>query len=77
MRSIWKGAINFGLVNIPVAVYPATREDKVSFKQLRKKDLSLIRYKKVDETEEKEVPAEEIVLSQWTYAEGITVSGVS
>jgi DNA end-binding protein Ku len=61
MRSIWKGAINFGLVNIPVAVYPATREDKVSFKQLRKKDLSPIRYKKVAEADDQEVPAAEIV----------------
>jgi len=61
MRSVWKGSITFGLVNIPVAVYPATREDKVSFKQLRKKDLSPIRYKKVAEVDEKEVPAAEIV----------------
>ena len=61
MRSVWKGSINFGLVNIPVAVYPATKEEKVSFKQLRKKDLSPIRYKKVAEADEKEVPAEEIV----------------
>jgi hypothetical protein len=61
MRSIWKGSINFGLVNIPVAVYPATRDEKVSFKQLRKSDLSPIRYKKVAEADEKEVPAAEIV----------------
>jgi len=37
MRSVWKGSITFGLVNIPVAVYPATREDKVSFKWMKKK----------------------------------------
>ena len=43
MRSIWKGSIRFGLVNIPIAVYPATKEEKVSFKQQRKKDLSPIR----------------------------------
>lgn len=61
MRSVWKGSISFGLVNIPIAVYPATREEKVSFKQLRKKDLSPIRYKKVAEADEKEVPSEEIV----------------
>jgi DNA end-binding protein Ku len=40
MRAIWKGSITFGLVYIPVAVYPATREDKISFKQLRARDLS-------------------------------------
>src|SRR4029079_13455427 len=61
MRSIWKGSISFGLVNIPAAVYPATREEKVAFKQLRKKDLSPIRYKKVAEADEKEVAADDIV----------------
>src|SRR6478735_5588388 len=61
MRSTWKGSISFGLVNIPIAVYPATREEKVSFKQLRKSDLSPIRYRKVAEVDEKEVKSEEIV----------------
>ena len=50
-RSIWKGSISFGLVNTPIAVYPATRAEKVSFKQLRKKDLNPIRYKKVAKAE--------------------------
>src|SRR5207245_931392 len=49
MRPTWKGSISFGLVYIPVAVYPATREEKISFRQLRSSDLSPIRYKKVDE----------------------------
>src|SRR5215210_6987723 len=61
MRAIWKGSINFGLVFIPVAVYPATREEKISFKQLRKTDLSPIRYKKVAEADQKEVTSDEIV----------------
>jgi DNA end-binding protein Ku len=61
MRPIWKGSINFGLVFIPVAVYPATREEKVSFRQLRARDLSPIRYKKVAEADMKEVAADEIV----------------
>ena len=61
MRAIWKGSINFGLVFIPVAVYPATREEKVSFKQLRATDLSPIKYKKVAEVDQKEVKPEEIV----------------
>src|SRR5881628_3039126 len=61
MRSIWKGSISFGLVYIPVAVYPATREEKLSFRQLRSSDLSPIRYKKVAEADSKEVPAEQIV----------------
>jgi DNA end-binding protein Ku len=61
MRAIWKGSINFGLVFIPVAVYPATREEKISFKQLRASDLSPIRYRKVAEADQKEVPADQIV----------------
>ena len=61
MRPTWKGSISFGLVYIPIAVYPATREEKLSFRQLRKKDLSPIKYKKVAEADMKEVPADEIV----------------
>lgn len=61
MRAIWKGSISFGLVNIPIALYPATRREDVSFRQLRKGDLSPIRYKRVAEVDEKEVPWEQIV----------------
>src|SRR6266403_662862 len=61
MRPIWKGSISFGLVYIPVAVYPATREEKLSFRQLRSSDLSPVRYKKVAEADSKEVPADDIV----------------
>ena len=60
-RAIWKGSINFGLVFIPVSVYPATREEKISFKQLRATDLSPIKYKKVAEVDQQEVPADQIV----------------
>src|SRR3954454_17090185 len=61
MRPTWKGSISFGLVYIPIAVYPATREEKISFRQLRKTDLSPIRYKKVADADMKEVSADEIV----------------
>src|ERR1043165_7945700 len=61
MRAIWKGSISFGLVYIPIAVYPATREEKLSFRQLRATDLSPIRYKKVAEADQKEVTADQIV----------------
>src|SRR5882762_5306001 len=61
MRPTWKGSISFGLVYIPVAVYPATREEKISFRQLRSSDLSPIRYKKVAEADSKEVAADQIV----------------
>ena len=61
MRAIWKGSISFGLVYIPIAVYPATKEEKVSFRQLRATDLSPIKYKKVAEADSKEVSADQIV----------------
>jgi len=61
MRPIWKGSISFGLVYIPIAVYPATREEKLSFRQLRRSDLSPIKYKKVAEADAKEVPGDQIV----------------
>ena len=61
MRAIWKGSISFGLVYIPIAVYPATREEKLSFRQLRATDLSPIKYKKVAEADQKEVTADQIV----------------
>jgi DNA end-binding protein Ku len=61
MRPTWKGSISFGLVYIPIAVYPATREEKLSFRQLRAADLSPIKYKKVAEADMKEVSATDIV----------------
>jgi len=62
MRAIWKGAISFGLVNIPVGLYSATRPgNEIKFRMLRKSDLSPIKYKRVAETDGKEVPWEEIV----------------
>ncbi len=61
MRSIWKGSISFGLVNIPVSLFPATRREELKFHLLRKNDLSPINYKRVAEVDGKEVPWEEIV----------------
>src|SRR3954470_23233293 len=61
MRAIWKGSISFGLVNIPIGLYPATRREELSFRQLRKSDLSPINYKRVAEVDQKEVPWEQIV----------------
>lgn len=61
MRPIWKGSISFGLVYIPISVYSATREEKLSFRQLRASDHSPIKYKKVAEADMKEVPADQIV----------------
>jgi DNA end-binding protein Ku len=61
MRAIWKGSISFGLVNIPIALYPATRKEEMKFRLLRKKDLSPVNYKRVAAKDGKEVPWDEIV----------------
>ncbi len=61
MRSIWKGALSFGLVNIPVCMYTASLEKELSFILLHKKDLSKIRYVRVCQAENKEIPWQEIV----------------
>src|ERR1043166_7436966 len=61
MRAIWKGAISFGLVSIPVALYPATRREDLKFRLLRKADLSPVSYKRVAEADGKEVPWDQIV----------------
>jgi DNA end-binding protein Ku len=62
MRPLWKGAISFGLVNIPVGLYPATRTTRqVKFRMLRDSDQSPIHYKRVAEADGKEVEWEHIV----------------
>src|SRR5687768_3585876 len=61
MRAIWKGAISFGLVNIPITLFPATRRDEIRFHFLRKSDLSPINNKRVAEADGKEVPWDHIV----------------
>ncbi|MCK9903728.1 Ku protein [Frankia sp. Cpl3] len=55
MRAIWKGAISFGLVSIPVRLYPATQERDVSFHQVRRSDGVRIRYRRVAESDGVEV----------------------
>ncbi|MBA8795322.1 DNA end-binding protein Ku [Friedmanniella endophytica] len=59
-RSIWKGAISFGLVTIPVKLYSATEEKDVSFRQVHPKDGGRIKYKRVCEKCGEEVPYGEI-----------------
>lgn len=61
MRSLWKGSISFGLVNIPVSLYPATRREELSFRLLRSSDLSPVNYKRVAQKDGREVPWEQIV----------------
>ncbi len=60
-RAIWKGSISFGLVYIPIALYPATRREELKFRLLRKSDLSPVNYKRVAEKDGKEVSWDQIV----------------
>jgi DNA end-binding protein Ku len=61
MRAIWKGTISFGLVSIPISLYPATRREDLKFRLLRASDLSPVNYKRVAEADGKEVTWDKIV----------------
>ena len=56
MRAMWKGAVSFGLVTIPVRLYTATESHDVQFHQVRASDGSRIKYKRVAEADGAEVP---------------------
>jgi len=58
---MWKGAISFGLVTIPVAVYPATEEKTLRFNQIHEEDGGRIRMKRTCSVDGEEVPYDEIV----------------
>jgi DNA end-binding protein Ku len=60
-RAIWKGSIDFGLVNIPVRLYSAENSNRLSFDLLDKRDFSRIRYRRVNETTGKEVAWDDII----------------
>ena len=68
-RSIWKGSISFGLVNIPVGLYSAETRDEIHFKLLDRRSLSPVHYKRVSEKSGREVPWEQIVRG-YEYADG-------
>lgn len=59
MRSIWNGAISFGLVSIPVKLMNATENHSISFRQIHLADGGRIRYRKVCELDEREVSGAE------------------
>ena len=60
MRAIWKGNISFALVTIPISLFSATKRNEISFHYLHKKDMSPVSYKRFCDTEDAEVPWEEI-----------------
>src|SRR5262249_16785352 len=59
-RPIWKGTINFGLVNIPVALHSAETDESIDFDLLDRRDFARIRYRRVNEKTGREVPWNEI-----------------
>jgi DNA end-binding protein Ku len=61
MRSIWKGSLGFGLVNIPVKLYSAIQSSSLDFDMLDSRDHARIRYQRVNEHTHKEVPYDKIV----------------
>ena len=60
-RAIWKGTISFGLVNVPVELYPASQSHSLSFSMLDKRDFSPVGYKRYNKTTGGEVPWNDIV----------------
>jgi len=60
-RAIWKGSLAFGLVNIPIELYSATRDHRPKFRLLHSKDESPVRYERVCQTEGKPVGWEDLV----------------
>jgi len=68
-RSIWKGSIAFGLVNIPVELYSATRDHRPKFRLLHAKDEEPVKYERVCQKEGKPVAWEDLVKG-YEYAKG-------
>lgn len=69
VRSIWSGAISFGLVNIPVKLQSAVQDDNIDFDMLSKDDMAPIRYAKIDSKTGEEVSYKDIVKG-YQYAKG-------
>ena len=60
MRAIWKGAVSFGLVSVPVKLYSATESHDISFRQVHAKDGGRIKYQRVCSIDGEEVPYSDI-----------------
>ncbi|WP_411282919.1 Ku protein [Lapillicoccus sp.] len=59
-RAMWKGAVSFGLVNVPVKLYSATEDHDISFRQVHREDGGQIRYKRVCSIDGEEVSYDDI-----------------
>jgi DNA end-binding protein Ku len=68
-RELWKGAIRFGLVHVPVALYPAEQSEELSFTMLDRRDLQPVGYKRYNKGTGDEVPYDQIVKG-YEYEDG-------
>jgi DNA end-binding protein Ku len=68
-RELWKGAIRFGLVHVPVGLYPAEQGEQLSFSMLDRRDLQPVGYKRYNKATGEEVPYDQIVKG-YEYEEG-------
>ncbi|MBD5787900.1 Ku protein [Cellulosimicrobium terreum] len=75
MRAIWKGAITFGLVNVPVKVYSATQDHDVPLHQVHDKDGGRIRYRRVCEIDGEVVPYENIAKAYTDGEQTVVLTG--
>ena len=73
LRPIWKGSIDFGLVNIPLKLYSAQASSQLEFDLLDKRDFSRVRYRRVNEKTGQEVPWDQIVKG-YEYEKGAYVA---
>jgi len=60
-RELWKGAIQFGLVHVPISLFPAEERQELSFTMLDRRDLQPVGYKRFNKSTGDEVPYEQIV----------------
>lgn len=68
-RGLWKGAISFGLVNIPIELYSAERRNDMSFSLLDKRDLAPVGYQRINKSSGEIVPWDQIVKG-YEYEDG-------
>jgi DNA end-binding protein Ku len=74
-RALWKGSINFGLVNIPVALYPAETSKSLDLDMLDRRDFVPIKYQRINRQTGKEVPWDQIVKGyQYQKGEYVTLT---
>src|SRR5215218_230103 len=74
MRSIWKGAITFGLVNVPVKLYSATEDHDIKLHQVHDEDGGRIRYQRTCEIDGQVVPYEHIAKAYDDGDQGVMIT---